>query len=226
MAPEAEPALIANPQKVVRITRTIDPLAYSRVGAVEARKAKQGNRFDVPGGGVLYAATLDATCIHEVCSRFRPSAFYRSLNISLDEQEGFSNELPEDWRLNRRFYDLEISTDLPFVDISHQKTWKWLDERLPGLLFQRKLDHFDAEHVYSSDRSLTRQLAGEIYTATDAKGPRFAGIRYISRLNNGECWAIFEHKEYVNVSEAGVRSIEVNHQDLVAWSEMWSVTIK
>lgn len=207
-----------------RITRPIEPTAFSRVGAVEARLARQGNRFDVPGGGVLYAATDAATCFHEVCARFRPSAFYNQLSTFLDQQEGLGAVFPSDWRMNRRIYELGITTDLPFVDISDYRTWQWLEERLTGLLFQRKMEHIDAKDVYSADRSLTRAFAAEIFTATSSAEPMFAGIRYESRLNNGECWAIFEHSA-VEVSLRREQTISADNPNLVAWSRQWGVAL-
>lgn len=216
------PEICRIPDTVVRITRPIDPLAFSRVGAVEARNATQGNRFDVPGGGVLYAATQSATSFHEVCARFRPSAFYGTLNYKLDDDAGFPPAgIPADWRLNRRLYTLQVKTDLPFVDISNHQTWKWLEDRMPGLLLQEQLEHVEAKDVYSSNRRLTRAFAAELYTAVDSESnPLFGGIRYESRLNNGECWAIFEHPS-VNVKVVEERAIEANHPDLLNWSRMW-----
>ncbi len=220
-----EPRLLKAPSIVKRITRPIEPTAFSRVGAVEARRAKQGNRFDVPGGGVLYAATDASTCFHEVCARFRPSPFYKTLDTALDEEAGFRIGIPGDWRFNRRIYDLKIDTDLPFVDISDYRTWKWLEGRLPGLLFERGLEHIDAKDVYSNDRTLTRAFAGEVYTAISVDSePIFAGIRYESRLNNGECWAIFEDSA-VDVTVSDEQVINIDNPELEAWAHEWDVPL-
>jgi hypothetical protein len=220
-----EPGLSEAPSVVKRITRPIEPTAFSRVGAVEARRARQGNRFDVAGGGVLYAATDASTCFHEVCSRFRPSPFYKNLDTSLDAAAGFQIGIPGDWRFNRRVYDLRVETELPFVDISDYRTWKWLEGRLRGLLYERGLEHIDAKDVYSDDRTLTRAFAGEIYTATcDDARPMFAGIRYESRLNNGECWAIFEDSA-VEVTVLEERVISIDDPDLDAWARQWDVPL-
>lgn len=219
------PRLCTAPSIVKRITRPIEPTAFSRVGAVESRLANQGNRFDVPGGGVLYAATSTSTCFHEVCSRFRPSPFYQSLDMSLDEEAGFSVGIPGDWRFNRRIYDLKVDTELPFVDISDHRTWKWLEDRLKGLLYERGFDHIEAKEVYSNDRSLTRAFAAELYTAVDDdSSPMFAGIRYESKLNNGECWAIFEDSA-VEVEVQNEQVIDIDDPDLVDWSKQWNVSL-
>ncbi|WP_125615746.1 RES family NAD+ phosphorylase [Specibacter cremeus] len=208
---------------MLRVSRAIDPAAFSWIGAVEARLAKQGNRFDVPGGGVLYAASDAATCFHEVCARFRPSPFAKALDFAEESHLMLPGNLPADWRDMRRIYSLEIDSSLPFVDIDNPQTWRWLEDRLLGDLARRSIDHLDADDVVGHDRALTRAMAAEIYTATSESGaPCYGGIRYRSRLNHGECWAIFEH---VAVRIAAERTIERTDRDLVAWARQWDVTI-
>lgn len=60
------PRTVVAPKHHFRIRRTLEPIAFSRVGALEASLTTAGNRFDVPGGGVLYTATGSSTCFHEV----------------------------------------------------------------------------------------------------------------------------------------------------------------
>lgn len=145
--------------------------------------------------------------------------------MSLDEEAGFSVGIPGDWRFNRRIYDLKVDTELPFVDISDHRTWKWLEDRLKGLLYERGFDHIEAKEVYSNDRSLTRAFAAELYTAVDDdSSPMFAGIRYESKLNNGECWAIFEDSA-VEVEVQNEQVIDIDDPDLVDWSKQWNVSL-
>ncbi|MGI8887526.1 MAG: RES domain-containing protein [Nocardioidaceae bacterium] len=48
-------------------------LNYSTISPTDAELPKAGNRFDVPGGGVLYAATTRAGCFVETLARFASS---------------------------------------------------------------------------------------------------------------------------------------------------------
>ena len=53
----AEPRLVDAPEILWRLERATTPLLrFSRICPADAERPC-GNRFDVPGGGVLYAAT-------------------------------------------------------------------------------------------------------------------------------------------------------------------------
>ena len=52
----AEPCLVDAPEILWRLERATTPLRFSRISPVDAENDRAGNRFDVPGGGVLYAA--------------------------------------------------------------------------------------------------------------------------------------------------------------------------
>jgi len=39
---------------------------------------------------------------------------------------------------------------------------------------------------------LTRAIASWAYAAGDADGSQYSGIRYLSRLGEHECWAVFD----------------------------------
>jgi len=51
------PALVDPPAELVRIERPDPPLWFSRITAETAARDGSGGRCDVPGAGVLYAAT-------------------------------------------------------------------------------------------------------------------------------------------------------------------------
>lgn len=57
---------------VWRVARRTNPLANSRI-VPEGAWTDTGNRFDIPGAGVLYAADTVRACYVETLARFRPS---------------------------------------------------------------------------------------------------------------------------------------------------------
>ncbi|MDX6438714.1 MAG: hypothetical protein QOF45_1297 [Gaiellaceae bacterium] len=56
-------------------------------------------------------------------------------------------------------------------------------------------DDLDVATVRSGDRRITRWISFWAYSQLNVDGaPRYAGIRYLSRLNSDwECWAVFDH---------------------------------
>lgn len=220
------PGLVEPPSEQFRITRTIDPLAYSKVGAIEASVSTAGNRFDVPGGGVLYTATTVATCVDEVLARMRPAPGMQNFDFTEDANAGFVVGLPADWREQRRIYTLAVTSELPFVNIDDEASWRWLERHAPVALLEAQAKHIDREHIYSSNRRVTRALATAIYTAVDRdRLPRFGGIRYESRLERGECWAIFDERPNVRVEQVRAAQMSTSTPELVAWARKWDTTI-
>lgn len=93
------------------------------------------------------------------------------------------------WREARRIFRFDLPDALPFLDVEHQSTRTVLD-RVPTLAQDELLD---IAHVRGSDRTLTRAIASWAYTRVDERGDfLYAGIRYMSRLGDYECWAVFE----------------------------------
>jgi hypothetical protein len=67
-------ALVEPPQQLWRVERDDSPLRFSRINAVDTVLDRSGNRFDVAGAGVLYAATDQEGAHAETLAAFRPSA--------------------------------------------------------------------------------------------------------------------------------------------------------
>ena len=61
-----------------------------------------------------------------------------------------------------------------------------------AVLRHQELENLDVAAVRGPNRLLTRAIASWLYSRTDAHGqPLYAGIRYVSRLGDSECWTIF-----------------------------------
>lgn len=202
----AEPALTTLPPVIYRVERSTPPLAFSRINAVDAALDRAGNRFDVPGAGVLYAASEARGAFAETLATFRPSAGLRARLAALGEPTTpMSTTIPAEWRSSRRLRALSAPQSLPFVDIEHPQTHTFLTAQAPEVLLSNTLSTLDVSVVRGPSRLVTRGLAAWIYAQTDEHGgPRYGGIRYVSRLGPFECWAIFDGTAVTVVNESEI----------------------
>jgi hypothetical protein len=82
---------------------------------------------------------------------------------------------------------------LPFVDIAAAATLAVLRPALAAVALEVGLPDVDLSAVTGPARLVTQEAARYIYEQHDTAGaPRYAGVRYLSRLNlEWECWAVF-----------------------------------
>lgn len=212
------PALVEPPAILVRVERPEPPLRYSRISAEDAALDKVGNRFDIAGAGVLYAASHAQGALAETSASLRVSA---SLIEKMSRTGASATELaipvlgPE-WRAQRVIRTLETRDALPFVDIEDPVTHTHLTSQASGVLIALGVSHLDVPTVRGPSRLLTRGLATWLYQARDAGGsPLYGGIRYVSKLGDYENWAIFDGTE---VRVLGHQRITLDNPDLVAVS--------
>ncbi len=109
-------ALAAPPELLWRIGRREDPARFARISQTDAALPRAGNRFDVPGGGVLYAASTAQGCFAETLARFRPSP---GVAAAVRGDPGYLDPggIPAAWRQDRRLVSFSLAAPLPFVDI-------------------------------------------------------------------------------------------------------------
>lgn len=191
----AEPATVEAPPLLSRVERAEPPLRFSRLNPVDALNARAGNRFDVPGAGVLYGATEATGAYAETLAGFRAKASTQRALIAhdLDPNRIGPGEVPGGWIATRRLRTFHVAGSLPFVDVEAPTTHTFLTEHAPELLLQHDIENLDVAHVRGPNRLLTRAIAGWAYSRTDEHGdPLYAGIRYVSRLGDFECWAVFD----------------------------------
>jgi len=173
-------ALIDPPVRLWRVERENPPLQLTRINAVDAALDRSGNRFDIPGAGVLYAATTAEGAYAETLAGFRPPA---SLIAKLNAAGGdpglpAPGEIPRSWRLDRRLRTLTLPTPLPFVDIDAPTTQTYLTHHAARLLIELGVNSLDIATVRGPSRLLTRSLASWLYAQTDVHGrPLYSGIR-------------------------------------------------
>lgn len=171
-------------------------MQFSQIDPISASVPNAGNRFDVPGGAVLYAATEPEGAYAETVARYRPSATMRLLNMDGDSHLMNVGSVPTEWRLNRVLAQLSVNGPLPFLDVEATTTHSWLSEMMASHLAASRIGNLDVSHIRGPDRLLTRAIAYLAYVTLDPSGePAFSGIRYMSRLGDHECWAIFDGTE-------------------------------
>lgn len=190
-----EPAVVKPSDILWRVERSEPPLRFSRINAVDAALDRAGNRFDVPGGGVLYGATDPSGAFAETLAGFRPSAKVIAALAAAPAEPGMRppGTVPAEWRTARRLRAFETIDPLPFVDIEDPATHTYLTEAAARVLLELGVEQLDVATVRGPSRLLTRELAAWVYSRTDEQGlPLYGGIRYVSRLGDFECWAIFD----------------------------------
>ena len=154
-----------------------------------------GNRFDVTGAGVLYGATTPEGGYAETMAGFRPRASMVSAFSEITPELGrvLPGQVPMAWLTTRRLRGFDVTGSLPFVDIEAPATHTYLTHHASPILLQHGLENLDIPAVRGPSRLLTRAIASWLYSRTDEHGqPLYAGIRYVSRLGDFECWAIFD----------------------------------
>ena len=187
-----------------------------------------GNRFDVPGAGVLYASTTIESCFAETLAWFRPS---QRILKQVRLEPGYMNAgaVPAAWRDDRILLELRTDPDgLPFVSIDDGGTLDRLGEEeslVRELAAWGVTSDLDRSAIYSQDRRITRMLARWVYSQTDDTGHGlYAGLHYRSRLDkNWECWAIFDSRITIGVCDRV--AITADDADLKRIASRWKLTI-
>ncbi|WP_081744705.1 RES family NAD+ phosphorylase [Arthrobacter sp. H14] len=80
----SQPHLITPAHRLWRVAYKGNALKYPWIDPFQAESQKAGNRFDVPGGGVLYASSNVEGCFAETLARLRPSPAMLRLNFAMD----------------------------------------------------------------------------------------------------------------------------------------------
>lgn len=92
--------------------------------------------------------------------------------------------------------EAETIDPLPFVDVEDPAIHEFLTSAMAPQLDALGVSVLDVATVRGPNRAVTRAISTWIYAATDSNGaPVYSGIRYMSRLGNHECWAVFDCTE-------------------------------
>lgn len=221
-----EPATVECPPRVWRVAVTGRGETFSRISAVEA-DTPGGNRFDVPGGGVLYACTAPLGCFYETLSRFRITLPGRT-NPAADAAGRDSGmmppgHIPRGWRESRSKFEIAVEHPLPFLDVEDERTRAFLTREIPEILARCGTPELDISDIRGRNRPLTRAIARWAYLrANDQNEPCYSGIRYESRHDSSECWAIFEGTRIRTIRQ---EPIDPHDVDLLKAADLWGLRI-
>lgn len=238
---------------VYRLARGVDPFAPPD-WAYANEDGTFGNRFDDPTAGagngperrfrIVYCATQRRAAFGETLARFRVSpALLDALDAVADDEESTEDALggavdPQDrsrglisadWRVKRRICHATLDPGLVFVDLGALASMQYLRTQLAPLARQLGIEDVDLSTLMGPQRLFTQHCARHIYELTDALGrPRFAGIRYVSRLDaTWECWAIFSDRLHHAPGSPGFPfDIQPQDPDLVAIARTFRLTIE
>jgi hypothetical protein len=157
------------------------------------------NRFDAQDGSfnVLYFATTLDGCFGETLARLRPDPFLKAILQDDWRELGFMEvgSVAADWRHHRTAVRVVQEADLPFLDLDVLQTTEFLRVELALGLASLGVTDLDTSTLRSGDRRVTQLISSWAHNARQLESgePRYAGIRYPSRLNSDwECWAIFD----------------------------------
>jgi len=213
-----------------------------------------GNRFDDPTADegkppgerfrAIYCATQRVAAFGETLANFRPSPSLIAHLAAIDDDEPLEEALagevdpkdrrrvliPADWRLRRRIGHTVLDPTLAFVDVAAAETMQHLRAALAPLADRLGLDDVDLSSLTSQQRCFTQGVARYVYDRREPSGrPRYAGLRYPSRLNPGEweCWAAFDNRIRHQRGWPGLpTSVVADDEDLVAVAKLFELTIE
>ena len=115
---------------------------------------------------------------------------------------------------------VSLENSAPFIDVEAQATQSHFD----AILASRLAEPLDVADIRGRDRLLTRAIADWAYAQVGDDGDgMYSGIRYMSRLGDYACWAVFDGTP---VAEAGpAAAIEASDSALERVARDFGLTI-
>lgn len=225
--PVAPAVVPAPPDGLWRVARGDNPLTIpeTRPGAI----LQGANRFDplTMAYGVLYFGTTLEACFGETLARFRPSIDLLALVGDEWRELGFMpvGSVAADWRQRRTAVHVRLPEGLEFLDVESPTTHQFLRSELALGLSAMGLHDLDVSTVRGPNRQVTQLISEWAYTASDDERPRYAGIRYQSRIRSGwECWALFDDEE-LDLGVVESLPITPDMPDLVAVAKLFELHV-
>lgn len=181
-----------------RVGRAGSEFRSSKISPAIAELPAAGNRFDVLGGGVLYAASTPEGAFTETLQAFRPTTAIRAAVFSESPTFMIAGSVPRDWRERRRLACLTLDAPAPFLDIECPEIWPLIESAAAAELCALGVSHLDVGVIRGANRLVTRLIARWAYLASNPQSgePIYGGIYYTSKLGHHECWAIFDGTQW------------------------------
>ncbi|MDQ1123162.1 RES family NAD+ phosphorylase [Microbacterium trichothecenolyticum] len=217
------PRLANFPASAYRVGRAAGAIHFSEIDALDAELADVGNRFDVVGGGVMYCSSTRVGAFKEVLAHFRPAASSSAFAASTSEHLMAVGSVPASWRHARAVVEFSLQSPLPFLDVERDETLTLLTSALGEDLERLGIATLDSSNVRGPNRLLTRAIARWAYTQVDDNDEAlYSGIRYSSRFQSHECWAVFAG---VEIGSMSTTPIAHSDRDLETVSRAFGITV-
>jgi len=221
-------ATVGSSGSLWRVGRNPEALTVAAPTAHDLRGKRAGNRFDIPGVGVLYCASTLEGCFAETLARFRPKLDL--VELVADEWKAAGHlrpgTVPAGWRHRRTAVEVAVDPGYRFLDVDHLDTHQVLRGELALGLAALGYSDLDAGLIRGPDRRVTRLVAAWAHQQmADGDGElyRFAGIRYVSRLSTDwVCWAIFPG---VELAQRQALPVESDMPVLVSVAERFGLRV-
>jgi hypothetical protein len=193
---------------------------------------------------MIYCATDRQGALGETIADFRPPMMRLASKLNtVSDDEPLEDSYPNtndpadssrglveaEWRAKRAMGHTVLERGLQFVDLGSARTLQQLRASFGDWAPDIAARDIDQSLVMGPSRDITQQIARYIYEQTDEIGvPLFAGIRYISRLDQGwECWAIFSDRIRHIPGRPGIaETIFPDDPDLLAVASIFRLTIE
>lgn len=112
---------------------------------------------------------------------------------------------------------------MPFLDVEDEGTHDYLTTAVAREMAALGIEIVDVGVIRGKNRLATRAIAAWAYAAGDSDGNlRYSGIRYMSRLGEHECWAVFEG---TTVKEASRSRILRENPAMQEVAQMWGLNV-
>ncbi len=219
-------------QGMWRVGQSPDPLRVNKHYPPQihfGEENRAGNRFDSPNESyhVLYLATKKLGAYGETLARYRPVPDLKSVVKDDWHNDGRMEIgcLPSDWRHQRAVARAGPLDEVKFLDVESRKTRDFITDRAGSILSFFGIDRpIDVSDIRGRDYTLTRVVSLWAHQQrSDSEEPRFAGIRYLSRIDTDwECWAVFERTP-MDLEE--ILPIEANDPDLLRICSDWNLKV-
>lgn len=139
----------------------------------------------------MYAADLQETALREVLTDFRPSAKAIAAYVAVFGVEAAADipgrPVTAAWRQHNVLAPVYLDLDGPLIDLTDHTVLHELELRHAAALAAVGMAHLDMHEVTTRVRSVTQQIATDVYERLKA-----AAIRFPSSRDGNVCFAVFE----------------------------------
>jgi hypothetical protein len=172
----------------------------------------------------LYLAECGLTCLREVLADFRPNVAARQRHIERYGSEAaadlVSEQITASWRRQNVLASAILDLDGHVVDLTDLATRQQIEIKHAALLVEHGLDHLDLHEITTARRTITQTIAGDLYDHGAA------AVKFPSRLDGGNCIALFEGRGEVHIVGDVVVLTDPAPAPLVTVAQEWDLGIE